>query len=400
MKRRRIAFVTTSRAEYGLARWILRDLEHDPSVDLTVIASGTHCDQSFGNSISEIEQDEFAALIRMPLKLGGEGPAQMADWLAQALQGFVAAFQDIDPDILLLVGDRVEMLSAAQAAVIMSIPIAHIHGGEITEGAIDDGIRHAISKLSDQHFVSAPAYGRRLLQMGAHPANIHVVGSPGLCAIVRDGLPNERTVRRGLRLPSAQPYGMVTYHPVTAQPKETQREVQSIAEVIRSSPDYHFVLTGTNADLGRTIVDREWQSLASESDGRVQLFPSLGHSFYLAALRDAAFCLGNSSSGVLEAPAVGTPTVNVGRRQVGRLRAQTVTDVAGNVEAIKHALDLIGQRAPTDPQQLEWWFRSCDASRKIADVLATRVPSSSKNSRFRDCSSTCETWQWMEEHTK
>mgnify|MGYP006276168341 CR=1 FL=1 len=386
-QRRRIAFATSSRADYGPARWVLADLQARPDVDLVVIATGTHVDAAHGGTLAEIAADGIVDVVQVPVVIGTDDPVDRAAWLADWLVGSTRVLGELRPDLLVLLGDRFETLIAAQAATLVGIPIAHLHGGEKTTGAIDDGIRHAITKLAHIHITAAADYARRVRQMGER--TVFSFSAPGLCALDREGPVSPAELEHLIGRPLMSPYVVVTYHPVTAgDPERTLIGAEALIAALTERPDLDVVLTGVNVDPGFEPVSSTLAAFARQAGSRVVMVESLGNRGYLSVLRGAQACIGNSSSGIVEAPALGVPTINIGPRQDGRLRAPSIIDVPEDAGAITDAM-----RRVADPAFLEL-CRTRDApygrpgaSAQIAALLATIDLSGLPHKDFADCTS-------------
>lgn len=369
--RRTIAFATSTRADYGPARWILADLAGRDDVDVMVLATGTHLDPEHGRTIDEITADGLRHIIPVPVRIGSDAPIDRAAWLGDWLLGATTALEEHRPDLLLLLGDRFETLIAAQAATLVGIPIAHLHGGEKTSGAIDDGIRHAITKLAHVHFAASAEYAVRIRQLGER--NVHVYGSPGLCALTREPALNADEMIELLGRPLDRPYVIVTYHPVTAaSAAQSLAGVRALTEALDRRSDLDVVITGVNVDPGFAPVDEVLRSFATNAGPRVLMVDSLGNRGYLTALGGAVACLGNSSSGIVEAPALGVPTINIGPRQAGRLRAMSIIDVPESTNAILDALSRVQEPSfLARMRDQEPPYGRPGASARIAETLAT-----------------------------
>ncbi len=340
---RHVCVVTGSRAEYGLLRGLLHALRADDGFELHLAATGMHLAPEFGMTCREIETDGFTIDDRVDMLLAGDSPAAIGKSIGLGTIGFADVFARCRPDLLVLLGDRFEILAAAQAALVARIPIAHIHGGELTEGAFDDAIRHALSKMAGLHFVAAEAYRARVIQLGEAPERVHTVGALGLDNIrmapelARDRLAQEL----GQNLD--EPLFLVTCHPATLQLDDPTRAMRALLDALDAFPEASVVLTYPNADThGRDLIPLI-EGYARARPGRVGAYASLGQRRYLATMRAASVVIGNSSSGLIEAPACGVPTVNLGTRQDGRLRAASVLDCAEERDAIvaatRRALD-------------------------------------------------------------
>ena len=337
---RRIAFFTSTRAEYGLLRPLMAEVASRPSLSLQTIVAGTHLSEEYGETWREIAADGFPIDARINMQVQTDDAVGVAVSAGLALTGTAEALARMQPDILVLLGDRYELLAAAQAAVLARIPIAHIHGGETTEGAIDDSIRHAITKLAHLHFPAAQAYAERILQMGESADRVWTVGAPAMDNIASlDPVPLE-ALEVFIGMPLRAPAFLVTYHPVTLASDGGQAAMEALLAAL----DEHvgsIVITGTNADPGATPIRKALQAFANANEGRVALVESLGTRRYLSLMQHVDAVVGNSSSGLLEAPAVGVPTVDIGARQRGRLRAPSVIHCEETASSIRQALDTV-----------------------------------------------------------
>lgn len=372
---RRICIVTGSRADYGLLTGLMREISADPALELLVVATGTHLSAQFGHTVDAIRADGYRVDAEVPLELNDDSRAAVALAAGQALSGMAEAFQRLEPDVVVVLGDRYEIFAAAAAALLQRIPIAHIHGGELTLGAVDDALRHAITKMASLHFVAAHDYARRVVQMGEPSDRVFEVGAPGVDLMRAISYLDAETLGHDLGMPLFNPLLLVTYHPVTRRTDDEGAALDELLAALERWPDARIVITGVNADAGNKIVSERMQSFAQRHHDRVSLHASLGQARYLSVMRLAAAVVGNSSSGIIEAPALGVPTVNIGARQNGRLRAYSVIDCAEEADAIflaiKKALDpsfrssIAGQPLP---------YGHGGAARMMKDVLKTYSP--------------------------
>jgi UDP-hydrolysing UDP-N-acetyl-D-glucosamine 2-epimerase len=332
MAPRRLAVLSTGRQDYGILRSTLRLLRDDPRFALSLWLGGMHLSARFGMTAALVEADGLHVAERLDFL--GEPPDPVGD-AARALTQVSAALSRHRPDVLVLVGDRSETLAAGMAAALAGVPLVHLHGGEETEGAVDNQLRHALTKLSHVHLVAHEAYARRVRQMGEADDAVHVVGPPGVDNLFRNDLPGRAELERFLGLELADPVGVVTVHPATlgGEPLADVRAVTAAMEVTPAT----WVITEPNADAGAEAIRAHLQAWAAGRP-RVRLVKALGELRYFGLLRLAACVLGNSSSGVIEAPMVGVPVVNVGDRQKGRLRCAHVVDVSPDAEAVRRAL--------------------------------------------------------------
>jgi UDP-hydrolysing UDP-N-acetyl-D-glucosamine 2-epimerase len=335
---KRIGVVTVSRSDYGHLRPVLEAMRRAPDLELLLFVAGMHLASEFGLTVRDIEADGFPISARVEMLGGGDTPEAVAAATGRGVAGFGEAFARLRPDLLVVLGDRFEMLAAAVAALPFALPVAHIHGGEVSEGAMDNQIRHAITKLAHLHFASAEPHARRIAAMGEEPWRIHTVGAPGLDRLATTEPLSRAALARELALPEAGPWLLVTFHPVTLEYRETAVHIDELLAAIEKT-DGFVLITYPNADTsGRLIVERI-EDFAGRHPRRCRLAKSLGERLYLSLLRHADLMIGNSSSGLIEAPSFGLPVVNVGARQRGRLRGANVIDVEPSREDILRGIE-------------------------------------------------------------
>ena len=335
---RTVAVVSAARSDYGLLYWILREILASEDLDLHLIITGTHLSERHGYTLNEIERDEIPISSRISLCPESDDPASITAAMGQALVQFGHELAKVDPDVLVVLGDRFEMLVAAQAAMIGKIPIAHIHGGEATEGLIDEAIRHSLTKMAQIHFVAAEPYRKRVIQLGEVPEHVYNVGAPGLDFISRLVPMSRDELEQDLSFSFDPVCFIVTYHPVTLDSDQTDSECRALCEALADFPDARIIVTGVNSDTDNDLVRNQLRQFALDNADRVLLRESLGQRRYLSAVREADAVIGNSSSGIIEAPFLKTPTVNIGRRQQGRLKAASIIDCDGTYESVRNAI--------------------------------------------------------------
>jgi UDP-hydrolysing UDP-N-acetyl-D-glucosamine 2-epimerase len=367
--RRRIAVVTGSRADYGLLRGILTRLQNMDDVDLSVIACGMHLLPKFGETWRLIEADGFPIAAKVDLQLSDDRAETVARGTGIGLTGFAEALPGLAPDLLLVLGDRFEILAAAVAATLLNIPIAHIHGGEVTSGAFDDAIRHAITKMACLHFTAAEPYRRRVIQMGENPDFVFNVGAPGLDMADTAPVMSRPALFASLGIGGPERFLLVTLHPTTARPETDAANANAMLAALAQIEDRSFIFTGVNADPGHRAIDDAVRAFVAARPDHCHLFASLGSERYWAALRLADAVVGNSSSGILEAPAVGVASVNIGDRQQGRLRAASIIDCPADQAAILAALQSILEGRFHPDVSSEPPYGRGGASEKIAGTL-------------------------------
>jgi UDP-hydrolysing UDP-N-acetyl-D-glucosamine 2-epimerase len=337
--RRRICVVTGSRAEYGLLYWVLRDLQNDPDLTLQLIATGMHLEPRFGMTVERIEADGFMVDRRVPIDLNEDTPGGVARAMSQGLAGMSDAIEMLKPDVLVVLGDRFEILAAVQAAMVHKLPVAHIAGGDTTEGAFDESIRHSITKMAHVHLTTNTNSARRVARMGEHPTRIHIVGSPGLDHVRRSPLMSLDKLETSLGASLGARNVLITFHSVTLEADNGMRQFKALLQALDTlAGDIVKWVTRPNADPGSQAIR---DALDSWAEGRedVHVYTSMGHERYLALMSRVNAVIGNSSSGLYEAPSFKVPTVNVGNRQCGRLAAASVVHAEPTVEAIRAAID-------------------------------------------------------------
>ena len=383
-ERRKICVVTATRAEYGLLHSLLRLLSDDPGVSLQLVVTGTHLSPAHGSTVTTIEKDGFEIAERISMLLQDDSALGVTKSLGLAVLGFAEAFARLRPDLLVLLGDRYEVLGAAQAAMVARIPIAHLHGGEATEGLIDEAIRHAVTKMSHLHFVAADVFRQRVIQLGESPTRVWTVGATGLDNIAQLPLLDRAALEADLGITLASPSALVTYHPVTLHDDDPAVAMRQLLAVLDRTVG-SIILTGVNADTGSSAIRREAEHFAAARPGRVLLADSLGALRYLSAMKQVDLVIGNSSSGLLEAPALGTPTIDIGERQQGRPRAPSVihspSDPASIEAAIRHGLS-VQHKAMS--QRKETPYGTPGAAQRIAAVLKTHPLDRLLVKRFHD----------------
>ena len=367
--RRKIAVVTTSRADYSHLYWPLRALSEHPAVDVQLIVLGAHLSPEFGATIHEIERDGFAIAARVECLLSSDSDVGMAKTIGLATLSLADQLGALRPDILLLIADRYEMLAPASVALALRIPIAHIEGGEISEGAIDDAVRNAITKMAHIHFTSTFAARDRVISMGEEPWRAHRAGAPSLDHLKKSALLSRAQLAEKLSLNLALPSAVVAYHPVTLA-NDTLEETDELFGALELLPE-QLIFCYPNADAGsRALIERTKSFLAAHGTGRV--FVNLDAITYWSLLREASLFIGNSSSGIMETPSFALPTINVGIRQQGRERARNIIDVRANARAILAAAEQA--RSGSFRRSLEGMtnpYGDGAAAEQIAEVLAT-----------------------------
>ena len=323
---RTVAVVTGSRSDYGCLLPILRRIQETPGLKLQLLVTGMHLSEKFGLTVREIEADGFDIEDRIDLQLSSDSPEGIADAMGRATAGFSKSFGRSRPDLLLVLGDRFEMHAAAVASIPFKIPLAHVHGGEVTQGAMDDVLRHSLTKLSHLHFVAARESVRRVLQMGEEPWRVILSGAPSLDNLREVPLLGKEELAGRLKIPLGVSPLLVTYHPVTLEYEQTHWQIEELLSAL-SQAGLPVVFTAPNADTYGSIIRSRIEAYVREHPGSTWLVPNLGTQLYFSLMKWAAAMVGNSSSGLVEAPSFELPVVNIGTRQEGRTRGGNVVEV-------------------------------------------------------------------------
>lgn len=335
---RRICIFTSTRAEWGLLRGVADEIRRMEGLRLQVLVSGAHLSEAFGTTISEIENAGVEISERVDVLKFEDTPIGICRTMGLALEKYGETLNRLRPDLLVVLGDRYETFCAAAAAQILRIPVAHIHGGEVTEGAVDEAFRHSITKMAHLHFPTCAEHRRRIIQLGEAPERVFDVGSLGIENIRQMAMAGREELEKTLGFPLARRFFLATFHPVTLENSTAAEQVDALLSAFEEFPEYNVLFTKANADPdGRAINERIGAHAAAHPE-RCRLVASLGLRLYLSAMQHCAAVVGNSSSGILEAPALGVPTVNVGDRQKGRLRVASIVDCEPEREAIVAAL--------------------------------------------------------------
>ena len=320
----KVCVVTGTRAEYGLLRPLLIKLNDHDSIDLQLVVTGSHLSEQFGNTQKEIQEDGFLDYVKLPIPIEDDSKEGMAFSTGAALQKFAELFSKQKPDLLVVLGDRFEIFAVAAAAHMIGIPTAHISGGDVTEGAVDDVIRHCITKISVLHFPGCEQSRKRIIQMGEQPEAVFNVGEPGVENCLKRELMSRDALADNLQFPYInRDYSVVTFHPVTMENNTAERQMQELISAMEEITDMAYIVTLANADAGGRMINEIWMREGKKHPNWL-IVPSLGVLRYLSAVKYAKLVVGNSSSGVVEAPSMKTPTINIGDRQKGRMMADSV----------------------------------------------------------------------------
>ena len=336
---KRIGIMTGTRAEYGLLKSLMQEINKDNDLELYLIVSGMHLSPEFGMTYKEIEEDGFEINAKVEMLLSSDSPAGISKSIGLGVIGFADEFQRADLDMLILLGDRYEALSAAISAMVMRIPIAHLHGGELTEAAIDEGIRHSITKMSYLHFTSTEQYRNRVIQLGENPERVFYVGALGVENIKKINLMTKEELEKSIHFEIDENTVVVTYHPVTLENNTVEEQFLNLLKVLDRNPKIRMIFTKANADTNGRIVNELIDKYTAQNSERACAFMSLGQKRYLSALKYCRIVIGNSSSGIIEAPSFGKPIINIGDRQKGRICADSVINCGYTQQEIQQAME-------------------------------------------------------------
>ena len=344
---RKICVITGSRAEYGLLSGLMKAIKEDKSLELQVIATNMHLSPEFGLTYKEIEHDGFFINKKVEMLLSSDTANATTKSVGLATIGFADAYEDLKPDMIVVLGDRYEILAAVSAALFYKIPVAHLHGGEITEGAYDDCIRHAITKMSHLHFTSTEAYRQRVIQLGEDPKRVFNVGAPGIENIKKIPLMDKKKLESTLDgFTLNDKTLLITYHPVTLENSTAEGQIHNLLSALDEYSDIKIIFTLSNSDTNGRIIIRLINEYVSKHPGKAIAYPSLGLKRYLSALQFVKAVVGNSSSGIIEVPSFGIPTLNIGDRQKGRIAADSVINCGTSKKEILEGLDKVLNSEP------------------------------------------------------
>ena len=366
---RKVCVISGTRAEYGLLRWLMHDIQEAPELTLQLVVTGTHLSPEFGLTYREIEEDGFEIDRKVEILTGIDSEVGVAKSMARALDGFSDDLSQLSPDLIVVLGDRYEIFSAVAAALVLRIPVAHLHGGELTAGAFDEALRHSITKMSHLHFVAAQEYFDRVVQLGEDPGRVFLVGGLGVDSIMRMKLLEREELETVLDFRLGKCNLLVTFHPVTLDSVSSAEQLQGLFDALDKFPDTHLIFTLPNADTGGRELGRMVRSYVAQRSNAC-VHASLGQLRYLSCISHVDGVVGNSSSGITEVPSFNKGTVNIGDRQGGRLQASSVVNCESDRKSIEEAIrrlysnefqdSLMGARNP---------YGDGGASGKIVDVI-------------------------------
>ena len=384
MSKTKICVVTSSRAEYGLLYWIMKEIKANSDLKLQLIVTGMHLSQEFGLIYKEIEKD-FKIDKKIETLMSSDTAMGISKSMGLTQISFSEAYDELKPDIILLLGDRYEIFSAATSAMIAKIPIAHIHGGELTEGAFDESIRHSITKMSHLHFTATEEYKNRVIQLGEDPSKVFNVGGIGVENIKKNKILTKNEFEKSINFKLNIKNILVTFHPETLENKTSKKQFQEVLDAIEKLEDTNIIFTKSNSDTDGRIINQMVDKYVGKNSHKSIAFTSLGQLRYLNALKHVDAVVGNSSSGLLEAPSFKIATINVGDRQKGRIKADSVIDCLAEKKNIKKAIDKIYSKKFKELlKKVKNPYAKGKTSKKIVEILKkTSFPFSVKK-KFHD----------------
>ena len=361
---------TGTRAEYGLMYWIIKRLHESTKSELQLLVGGMHLSPEFGMTVTQIENDGFPITDRLEFLLSSDSPVGVAKSMALALMSAAESIQRHKPDLIVLLGDRFESMAVAQAAMVARVPIAHIHGGEATEGLIDEAVRHSITKMAHLHFTATDEYRTRVIQLGEDPSSVFNLGAPGIDSVLRLELIARENISEAIGFALKDKYFLVTYHPVTLEPDGALDSLRNLLLALNQFSNYQVIITYPNADTHGRALLKLLEEYQDENSSRVHLVSSLGQLRYLSLMKHCSAVIGNSSSGLIEAPSFKVPTVNIGNRQRGRVYGETVINASETYSSIYDAIGRsISERFKEKCRDSKSPYGNGSASDKIVDII-------------------------------
>lgn len=366
---RKICVVTSTRADYGLLYWLIKEIKEDKDLMLQIVVTGMHLSPEFGLTYKEIEH-EFIIDKKIEMILSSDTPIGISKSMGLAQISFAEAYEELKPDIILILGDRYDIFPAVSSAMITKIPIAHLHGGEITEGAFDESIRHSITKMSQIHFTATNRYKNRVIQLGENPTRVFNVGGLGIDNINQLELLSKEAFEKSINLKLNKKNILLTFHPVTLEHSTSKKQFQILLNVIDTLKDTSIIFTKANSDTDGRVINQMIDEYVNQNSHKAVSFFSLGQLRYLSALQYIDAVVGNSSSGLIEAPSFKIGTINIGDRQKGRIKADSIIDAAPNFNSIQQAFYLLYSKEFKEKlSNVKNPYGNGGASKKIKEIL-------------------------------
>jgi GDP/UDP-N,N'-diacetylbacillosamine 2-epimerase (hydrolysing) len=382
---RNICIITGGRAEYGLLYWLMKEIESSYDLELQIIATGMHLSPEFGLTYKQIELDGFNIFRKVEMLLSSDSEVGISKSMGLGMIGFADAFADLQPDMLVVLGDRFEIFSAVSAAMIAKIPVAHLHGGEATEGLIDEPIRHSITKMSHLHFSATEEYRKRIIQLGEQPDRVFNVGAAGIDNIKRLSLLSRDEFEKSIDFKLGKHNLLITFHTVTLEDGTAKEQFGNLLTVLDEQLDTHIIFTKANADTDGRIINEMIDQYVTGHPDKSASYTSLGQLRYLSAIQYMDGVVGNSSSGLLEVPSFKIGTINIGDRQRGRIKAESVIDCSPSLEEIRSAFKNLYSKSFQDQlKSVVSPYGDGSAAKKILEVIGKYPLKNILKKRFYD----------------
>lgn len=362
----KVCIVTAARSEYGLLKWIIDDVYHDKELELQLVVTGAHLSEEHGMTYHFIEEDGYPIAAKVDMRLSSDDKKSIVRSMGKCSEGFAEAFTQLKPDVVMVLGDRYELLPIVSSALVMGIPVAHLSGGDVTEGAIDNEVRNAVSMMSAIHFPGVESSAENLRRMLGNNTPVFTAGEPGLESFLRYDLMDRVELAESLQLDVNKKWCLVTLHPETKLGLDANMEmVKSLFEAMSHIDDVQFVISKANADFGGKQINDFWEETVKQDESKFRLFTSLGQRRYLSFMRQAAGVVGNSSSGIVEAPFLGIPVVNIGDRQKGRYLCRNVIQCSRDKASVEDAF----RRMLAQPSIIDTYFGNGHTSAFVIEKL-------------------------------
>lgn len=362
----KICIVTAARSEYGLLKWVIDGVNHDKELELQLVVTGAHLSEEHGMTYHYIEEDGYPIAAKVDMQLSSDDKKSIVRSMGKCSEGFAEAFTQLQPDVVMVLGDRYELLPIVSATLVMGIPVAHLSGGDVTEGAIDNEVRNAVSMMSAIHFPGVESSAENLRRMLGDDASIYVTGEPGLESFLRYDLMDRVELAKSLQLDVNTKWCLVTLHPETKLSLEANIEmVKNLFEVMSNTDDLQFVISKANADFGGKQINDFWDEVVKQDESKYRLFTSLGQRRYLSFMRQVTGVIGNSSSGIVEAPFLGIPVINIGDRQKGRHLCRNVIQCNRDIASIEDAFS----KMQTQPKTVDTFYGDGHTSAFVIEKL-------------------------------
>ncbi len=370
MKKRKICIFTGTRAEYGLLKPLMEEIKKDKDLKLQIVASGMHLSPEFGLTYKEIEKDSFKIDEKVEMLLSSDTSTGVSKSIGLGVIGYTDALNRLKPDITVVLGDRFEALAFAIASFTLRIPISHLYGGEITEGALDEGYRHAITKLSYLHFTSTDEYRKRVIQLGEHPLRVFNVGALGIDNIKNLNLLSRTEIEKRIGRKFKRKNLLITFHPETLSKGKSEEHFRELLKVLKELNDTLFIFTKANADAEGRKINSLIDDFAIQNQDKTVVFANMGQLLYLSTMKYVDAIVGNSSSGIIEAPSFGIGTINIGDRQKGRIKAESVIDCKPNYLSIKGAFNkLYSKQFQDNLKNVRNPYGEGNAAKRIKEII-------------------------------